>query len=190
MARVRKTLPTLENFFFATPEQRVLRFLLSEPTTTFTPRAISSKLKGVRGLGGIEGIQKILGELEALGLVDFVDNRRAVRIHDDSSALKVMKTFASICDLEGLSKQLAEMSAKGFLFGSRASGKCHSDSDYDLMVVTRQPDDVQRVAAGHPLGKLIQCRVSTPDEFEGMEKKDPKLFNKVTSGIQLWGSDW
>jgi predicted nucleotidyltransferase len=190
MARVRKTQPTLENFFFATPEQRVLRFLLSEPTTTFTPRAISSKLKGVRGLGGIEGIQKILDELEALGLVDFVDNRRAVRIHDENSSLKVMKTFASMCDLEGLCKQLEPLAPKGFLFGSRASGKCHSDSDYDLLVVTDRPDEALRIAGGHPLGKMIQLRAVTADGFESLETEDSSLHQKISRGIQLWGATW
>ena len=56
MARVRKPQPTLEAIIFATPEQKVLRLLLSEPTTSFTPRVISSKLTGVRGLGGGEGL--------------------------------------------------------------------------------------------------------------------------------------
>ena len=99
MARVRKPQPTLESLLFATPEQRVLRLLLGEPTTTLTPRVISSKLKGVRGLGGGEGLARILNDLQSLGLVDFVDNHRAVRLQDDNSFVQIMKTIAAINDL-------------------------------------------------------------------------------------------
>src|SRR4051794_30346206 len=102
MARVRKPQPALDSIFFSTPEQKVMRLLLSEPTTSFTPRVISSKLKGVRGLGGADGIMRILTDLQGLGLVDFVDNHRAVRLHDDNSAVQILKTFLAISDLEGL----------------------------------------------------------------------------------------
>src|SRR5271168_2913488 len=112
MARVRKPQPTLESIVFATPEQKVLRLLLSEPTTSFTPRVISSKLKGVRGLGGAEGLARILNDLQALGLVDFVDNHRAVRLQDDNSFVQIMKTVAAVSDVETLKKLLEPVSTK------------------------------------------------------------------------------
>src|ERR1700722_2487227 len=121
MARAKKTQPTLDTLLFNTPEQKVLRMLLAEPTTSFTPRTISSKLKGVRGLGGAEGINRILGELQELGLVDFVDNSRAVRLQDDSTIAQLLKTFSAICDLENLKTLLLPASSKGILYGSRAS---------------------------------------------------------------------
>ena len=190
MARVRKPQPTLESTFFSTPEQKVLRFLLSEPTTTFTPRVISSKLKGVRGLGGTDGIMKILAALEEVGLVDFLDNRRAVRLHDENPAIQVVKTFATLCDLEGLRALLTPLSSKGIVFGERALGKFHSDSEYDLFVVTDQPAQVRTVVAGHPLGKLVRLTVKSSDEYEEMEKKEPALAQALSRGVTFWGSAW
>src|SRR5881296_1350216 len=102
MARVRNAPPSLETIFFSTPEQKVLRFLLSEPTTSFTPRVLSSKLKGIRGLGGVEGITKILHQLATLGMVEFIDNQRAVRVQDENPVVQHMKAFIAVCDLEGL----------------------------------------------------------------------------------------
>src|ERR1700759_5280319 len=102
MARVRKPQPALDSIFYSTPEQKIVRFLLSEPTTAFMPRVISSKLKGVRGLGGVDGITKILNDLQAIGLVDFVDNRRSVRVQDENPVVQLMKVFSAVCDLEGL----------------------------------------------------------------------------------------
>ena len=190
MARVRKPQPTLDSTFFATPEQKVIRFLLSEPTTTFTPRVISSKLKGVRGLGGTEGIMKILASLEEVGLVDFLDNRRAVRLHDEAAGVKIMKSFASLCDLEGLKSLLSPLSSKGLLFGARADGKAHSDSEYDLLVVSDSPNPVKTTVAGYPIGKQIRLSVMTSDEFDDLEKKDSNLYQSLAQGIVLWGSSW
>ena len=64
MARVGKVQVTLDTIFFSTPEQKLVKLLLSEPSTLFTPRVICSKLKGVRGLGGAEGVVKILQEFQ------------------------------------------------------------------------------------------------------------------------------
>lgn len=190
MARVRKPAPTLESIFFATPEQKVFRLLLSEPTTSFIPRVISSKLKGVRGLGGGEGITRVLGELQSLGLVDFVDNHRAVRLQDENSFVQIMKVVAAICDLETLKKLLEPISTKGVLFGSRASGKFRSDSDYDLFVVSETPEEVKKTGARHPLQKSLELVVWTPEQFNEIEKENPSMAERLAEGIVLWGSNW
>ncbi|HLD99393.1 MAG TPA: nucleotidyltransferase domain-containing protein [Bdellovibrionota bacterium] len=190
MARVRKPQPTLDSVFFSTPEQKVMRLLLSEPTTSFTPRVISSKLKGVRGLGGTEGIMRVLTDLQGIGLVDFVDNHRAVRLQDENTSVQILKTFLAMCDLEGLKKLLESTSTKGILFGSRAVGRARSDSDYDLFVVSEAPEEIRKVAGRHPLGKLIELIVWTPEMYEGIEQSDPALFQKLSQGIVLWGSTW
>ena len=188
MARARKPQPTLEALFFSTPEQKVIRFLLSEPTTAFTPRVISSRLKGIRGLGGTEGITQILKDLEELGLVSFCDNGRSVRVQDDAPAVKILKTFASMCDIEGLKTLLQPISKRGILFGARAIGDSCSDSSYDLCVVTDQPEEVARVAQGYPLGKQIELTAVECDKFSSHpEKHYPGLTRRISGGITVWG---
>lgn len=190
MARVRKPQPTLESVFFSTPEQKIMKLLLSEPTTALTPRVLSSKLKGVRGLGGTEGMMRILQHLQDLGLVDFVDNQRAVRLHDENTSVQILKRFLAICDLENLRALLEPISSKGILFGSRASGRARSDSDYDLFIVSDQPEEVRKVAGRHPLGKAVELVVWTPDRYERIASEDSGLQQKLSQGIVLWGSTW
>lgn len=190
MARVRKPQPTLEHLLFVTPEQKVLRLLLAEPSSAFTPRVISSKLKGVRGLGGVDGIVKVLTHLETLGLVDFIDNRRAVRLNDSCACAKTLKAVATLCDLEGLKKQLAPVSSRGILYGSRATGKSRSDSNYNLAVVTGMPEEVRKVTDRHPLGKQIQLVATTEDAFGALDRQDPALHQNLSRGIVLWGPTW
>lgn len=190
MARARKPQPTLESIFFSTPEQKVLRFLISEPTTAFTPRVISSKLKGIRGLGGSEGIARILTELEELGLVQFVDNQRSVRIQNDSPAVQILKTFNAVCQLEGLRSLLEPVSSKGILYGCHADGKAASDSEMDLFVVSASPEEVRKITSRHPLSRQVELETWTPDAFHGIEKQNPHLAQKISRGIVVWGPAW
>ncbi len=190
MVRSKKTQPTLDALIFSTPEQKVLRYLLSEPTTTFTLRVISSKLKGIRGLGGAEGITKILKDFQEIGLIDEIDNGRAVRLKDDIPSLSLLKAFSALCDLEGLRPQLETITTKAVLHGARAKGVARSDSDYDFYVVSDRPEEVARVIAGHPLAKKIALTVKSGGDDRRMEREDPSFAKRIEEGILLWGSSW
>jgi hypothetical protein len=188
--KTKKPQATLDSLFFATPEQKVMRLLLSEPTTAFSTRILSSKLKGVRGLGGVEGLWAILEELQGIGLVDFVDNRRGVRLQDDNRVVQLLKVFGAICDLESLRNLAEPISSKGILFGSRSNGKARSDSDYDIFVVSDIPDEVKKVAEHHPLGRSLELIVWTPEQYQDIDRKDPGLKQKLEKGVVLWGNSW
>ena len=190
MARVRKQKPTLDSLLFVTPEQKLLRLLLSESTTNFTPRVLSSRLKGVRGLGGVEGINKILEQLGELNLVHFSNNNKEVSLNNDLSSTALLKVISAMCDLEGLTEMLQPISIKGVLFGSRSNGMSRTDSDYDLFVVSEVPSQVQEIAGRHPLGRRIELVTWTPDAHLRMEDDDPELAAKLSRGIVLWGSTW
>lgn len=190
MARVRKPQPTLDLLMFQSPEQKVLRFLLTEPTTTFQLRVLASKLKGVRGLGGAEGMQKILLQFEELGIVEFLDNRRSVRLMDEHPSILVLKVLSAHCDLEGLKVLLQPFCSKGILFGSRATGRARSDSDFDLFVVTDDAAQAKRVAESYPLGRTIELVAWSTAEYDEIEQRDPTLAQKLARGTVIWGSTW
>ncbi len=188
MARVGKLQVTLDSIFFSTPEQKLIRLLLSEPTTLFTPRVICSKLKGVRGLGGAEGVTGILQEFQRLGLVDFVSNHRAVRIQDENSTIKTLKIFTAICNFESLKETLQTISSKGVLFGNQVESKGLNEGSYHLFVISEIPDEVKKTAARHPLGRSVELVVWTPELYGEIERQDPRLFQRVSEGIVLWGA--
>jgi hypothetical protein len=190
MAKVKKTQSTLESLFFATPEQKILRLFLQNPTTSFSPRVISSKLKGVRGLGGVEGIMKVLHEFESLGLINFLDNHRAVRIRDENECVEILKTLGSVCDLEGLKALLKPISTKGILYGNHAAGKASSDCAYHLFVVSDQSDEVRRIASGYPLERELDVQVWTYDDYTEIDRRDSSLQNRLDTGVVLWDSSW
>lgn len=190
MARVKKPQPTLDSILYVTPEQRLLKLLLTHPTTSFTLRNMSSKLKGTRGLGGAEGINRILSVLEGLNMVQFVDNRRSVRLNDEHPMVKVQKTVATMTDLEGLQKLLEPISSKGILFGVHATGEAATDSSYEVFVVTDEPDQAKQISESYPLEKKIEVTAWTPDNALMVEKKDKSLAEKLSRGVVLWGPAW
>ncbi len=101
-----------------------------------------------------------------------------------------MKTFCAISDLEGLKQMIEPMSSRGVLFGSRASGKSRTDSNYNLLVVSETPDEIKKITSRHPLGKKLEPMVLTPDEFASVESKNKELSKSLDTGITLWGSSW
>ena len=188
MARSRKAPPALDTLMFSSPEQRVLRFLLSEPTTSFSPRVISSRLKGIRGLGGTEGIMRILDEFEVLGLVAWIDNRRSIRLQDDSPIVQLFKKVAAVCDLESLKGLLQPISNRGILYGSRAEGTNPSEGPYDICVVSELPEEVRKVTARHPLSKHLQVMALTPAAYRTVDQ-EPMMRDKLSRGIVVWASN-
>ncbi len=183
MARATKTPATWDSIFFSTPEQKVLRYLLSSRDTTYTLRVLVSKLKGVRGLGGIQGLEKILTELEEAGLIHFIDNRRAIRISDEHAGNQVFRRLWGLCELESLYQQLQAISSKGVLLGT-------TPGEISLYVVTEQPEEVRKLTEQHPMGKLALLTMQTRDQFDSVPKKDPKLWANLNQGVLIWGSSW
>jgi hypothetical protein len=190
MARSKKLTPTLDQFLFNSPQQKLLRFLLTEATTTFNLRVLSSKVKNIRGIGGPEGQLEVLEELEELGLVEFLDNRKAVRLVNEHYLAPSLKSLSSVMDLEGLRPLLEPLCRRGFLFGSRATGKNRTDSDFDIFVTGENVEEIRRVAESFPLGRDIEVVIWSEDDYEQIESKDAGLAVKLAKGIQLWGPSW
>jgi len=190
MGKAKKMKVTIDALFFVTPEQKLIRFLLTEPTTSFTPRVLSSRLKGVRGLGGAEGIKRILNDLQEVGIVNFLNNNQSVCLNNDNIFVQKLKSISALCDLEGIKELLEPLSTKGILFGSRASGLSRSDSNYDIYVVSEKPDEVEKIVTHHPLGKKIGLIVSFSDQHDKLERQNPTLANKLSQGVVMWGSSW
>ncbi len=181
-SRVRKPEQiSLEDLLFSTAEQKLIRLLLNEATTVFPLRQLSNRLKGVRGVGGADGLKQMLSRLAAVGLIDWVDHERSIRLRDDEGRVELLKVISSVCDLETLRQSLEPLCSKGFLLGVRAQGKGTTDSDYELGVISEQREEVLRIARGHPLGRRIQVQFLDPDDYRDELQRCPGY-------VTLWGS--
>jgi hypothetical protein len=172
---------TLDDLVFSTPEQKLMKLLLIESTTVFPLRQLANRLKGVRGVGGPEGLKQMLQKLTAAGLVDWVDHDRAIRLRDDEGRVEMLKVVATVCELETLRLSLEPICSRGFLIGARAEGRGSTDSDYEVAIVTDQQDEAERIARGHPLGKKIKVSVLDSDDYRDEIQKHSRY-------VILWGS--
>ena len=172
---------TLEELLFSSAEQKLIRLLLSESTTTFPLRQLANRLKGVRGVGGPEGLKQMLQKLTAVGLIDWVDHERAIRLRDDEGRVELLKIISAVCDLETLRQSLEPICSRGFLVGSQAAGKGSTDSEYEVAVISDQQEEVRRIARGHPLGKRILVHFLDPDDYRDE-------IQKFSRYVILWGS--
>jgi len=172
---------SLEELLFSTAEQKLIRLLLTESTTTFPLRQLSNRLKGVRGVGGPEGLKQMLQKLTSVGMIDWVDHDRAIRLRDDEGRIELLKVLSSVCDLESLRESLESLCPRGFLVGARAEGRGTTDSDYEVAVICEQPDEAVRIARGHPLGKRIILHILSSDDYRDE-------IQKFSRYVVLWGS--
>jgi hypothetical protein len=122
--------------------------------------------------------------------VIFLNNNREVCLQNDHPAIQLLKTFCAISDLEGLKQIIEPMSTRGVLFGSRASCRSRTDSNYNLLVVSETPEEIKKITSRHPLGKKLDSMVMTPDEFSSVDVKNKELSKHIDLGITLWGSSW
>jgi hypothetical protein len=183
MARSAKLPASWDSVFFNTPEQKVLRFLLGSPDSSYSLRVLVSKLKGVRGLGGLQGLEKILVQLEEIGVVNFIDNRRGIRVQDEHPAVSIGRRLWALCEVEGLHKQLQEICSKGIITEALPG-------EIRLYVVTDKSEEAKQFIEQSPVGKSISLTTQTRDEFESVAKRDPKLHSQIINGVLVWGSSW
>jgi hypothetical protein len=172
---------TLDELLFSTAEQKLMRLLLTESTTVFPLRQLANRLKGVRGVGGPEGLKQMLQKLSAVGFIDWVDHERAIRLRDDEGRVELMKIVSGVCDLESLRQSLEPLCSRGYLVGARVEGRGTTDSDYEIAVVSEQQEEVRRIARGHPLGKKIKVHFLDDDDYRDEIQKFPRY-------VTLWGS--
>jgi hypothetical protein len=171
----------LDEVLFSTAEQKLLRLLLTESTTVFPLRQLANRMKGVRGVGGPEGLKVLLQRLTSVGIIDWLDHDRAIRLRDDEGRVEQMKVLSAVCDLETLRQSLEPICSRGFLVGVRAEGKGTTESDYDVAVISEQQEEVLRLARGHPLGKKIRVHFLDEDGY----RDEIQRFSRY---VVLWGS--
>jgi len=81
---------------------------------------------------------------------------------------------------------MEHQSARLLLFGSRAQGTNRAESDFDLLVVTSQAEEVRRTVIHSALEEKIQLLVKSPEEMLDLAIKEPVLTEEIRKGIILW----
>lgn len=172
----------MENIFFSTNTQKVLRFLVQHPGKAF----LASDIKRSLGLSRA-GINFVLQELSEKGLVQRESKGKAYvyQIKSEHPVLKQFKVLDWTTKLYPLIRKLKVLANKTILFGSCARGEDVEDSDIDLLIVTHNKEEVKRILKSFrklPLKPVIK----TPIGLENLEIKDPAFYSEINKGIILF----
>ncbi|MBI5528394.1 MAG: nucleotidyltransferase domain-containing protein [Deltaproteobacteria bacterium] len=169
---------------FNTPLLRVLDVLIGNPETELSDSEIVSSVESVAR----SAVHQSLVRLARLGVVRRTNRgRRCYNILDGGHAwIRPLKVAVNLMDLAPLVETMRPHSAKIVLFGSRADGTDRSASDYDLLVVSNEPDAVRRIVVKGDLDGRLQLIVKTPSEMLDFASREPVFAETLRKGVVLW----
>jgi predicted nucleotidyltransferase len=168
---------------FSTPLMRVLDFFLQHPDLELSGTEIAAQTKGIRK----SAVGLALQRMEKLGLTRRVARGRMVfNSIRDSALIDAMKVASNLAALAPLVERLSPISHRIVLFGSRAAGTHTSESDFDLLIVTSEEDEVYRTIKKDLLAERIQAIVKSPEQTLTLDRDEPALAGQVKEGITLW----
>jgi predicted nucleotidyltransferase len=174
----------LKHLVVGTPLQKTLEFLVQNHQWEFHVREIGRRLQGC----SLSAVNRALRDLAAVGLVKRQRQGRNVlnRVDSDSPVVRPYRILLNILDLHDLVVRLREISSRIVLYGSRADGTNDASSDYDLQIVTSNPEEVRTVIRAHNLGELIRPLVMTPAEAVSFPTSERELYREIEKGTVLW----
>ena len=162
---------------------KILLFLARNPEKEFYLREIAKKINKSVG-----GTHKVLRSLYSLNLIN--DKRSGknlyYKINQNNPSIKSFKKFMTINELNELVNKLKDITSQIILFGSCATGDDTIDSDIDLLVLTINKDEVNKIIKRSKLARNIQAIVINSTDLLKIKEKDKAFYKEIKKGITLW----
>ncbi len=173
----------LKNLLFSTNCQKILSFLIEHPDKELFDRQIS-KLTGISRAGTNFSLRDLAKE----GLILRQRHGRMYfyKTQPDNVLIKYLKIVQSIVFLYPLIKKLKSLSLRIILYGSASKGENTAESDIDIFVLTRNPEEIKKIIFKSKLRKKIQYIVNTPNDFVKLKTKNKIFYEEIENGIILW----
>jgi predicted nucleotidyltransferase len=172
-----------EKILFFTNCQKILSFLIRNPDKEYFDREVS-KLTGVSRAG----TNFALRELAENGLI-LREKRGRMYFYKAPSndiLIKYLKILQNIVFLHPLIEKLKKLSLRIVFYGSAAKGENTTESDIDVFILTRTPDEVEKIIFKDKLREKIQYVAHTPNDFIKSKKRNPTFYKEAEKGIVLW----
>jgi len=120
----------------------------------------------------------VRSEQHGRNVVCFVDRRLPVfaRLRTAFNLLEIVPKVVAL-------KKCAD---KIVLFGSCSEGTDTTDSDIDLLVITRDKIKADKAARKIKLSRPVQWVIKTPQEYVVMNSKEKVFAGELSKGIVLW----
>ncbi|MBM2820711.1 MAG: Mn-dependent transcriptional regulator [Candidatus Berkelbacteria bacterium] len=172
----------INELFFATLEQKILRSMFEEPEKQFYEKQIA-----IFSDVSIGGANLALDNLEKAGLVkkEIKGRMNFYRVNFGNPLVRQYTILSNLASTQILVEVLKLNSLKIILFGSVAEGTNLKDSDIDLFIVTNQTEAIEK-AIEKQKGVKIQAVIKNPLEAEKMISENETLWQEIERGIVLY----
>lgn len=174
---------SLKSKLFSTPILKVLDFLLQHPDDELNDTEIAELIVDVKK----SAVNIALRSLSDLGLVRRTSRGRMVfNKLIESPLTSHFRVVSNLMQVKPLVDELVQLSIKIILFGSRAAGSNTSESDYDILIITTQPENIRKIARTSNLSEKLQLIIKSPEQMLTLDQDEPVFFKQVKEGIVLW----
>lgn len=171
-----------KTILIATNAQKVLYFLIDNPMRDFLEGEIQQATKISKS-----GVNYALRELVT---TDFLFRTKRGRsffytLNHKNPVVKQLKVIETINQLNSLLQKLIPLSSKIILFGSSSRGENTTDSDIDLLLISRNKELVLAEIKKYKDKRTIQPIIWTNTEFLEKKKTDPVFYDQINKGLVL-----
>jgi predicted nucleotidyltransferase/biotin operon repressor len=166
-----------------TSELKILDYL----TASSDGRGFISQIARDIGLSKGE-VSKAVKVLKANGLVHSEQNGRntVCFVNRRLPLFARLRTAFNLLEIIPEIAVLHKCADKVVLFGSCAEGTDRSDSDIDLLVITRDKTKAAKVTGKIKLSRPVQWVIKTPHEYVVLNSKEKVFAEEIGKGIVLW----
>lgn len=172
----------LKKVLFSTPILKVLDFLLLNPDQEFSDTDISRAKVGAKR----SSINAALRTLAGTGLVERT-KRGSISINRLVQTISIvphLKIISNLLEIEPFVEKCKAHSYKIILFESRADGMHGHDSDFDILFVANEPENIRNKIRTTALP--LQIIIKSPEEMMRLHEAEPSLSDAISKGIVLW----
>jgi predicted nucleotidyltransferase/biotin operon repressor len=142
-----------------------------------------------RDIGMSKGeVSKSVQVLKGCGLVDSEQNGRNMvcRVDRRLPVFARLRTAFNLMEIMPKTAVLQKCADKIVLFGSCSEGTDTTDSDIDLLVITRDKIKADKAARKIKFSRPVQWVIKTPQEYVVMNSKEKVFAGEISKGIILW----
>ena len=169
---------------FYTNNMKALALFLKNPSASFYGGEVA-KRTGLSRAGANFALRDLSHEglllKEGRGRMDFY------RLDGLNPVARQMKVVFNVVQLVPLTNALSKCSIRIVLYGSAATGENAEDSDTDLLILSRDKKEVEKIV-GKYFFERLQPVIHTPQEWAVIEGNNPVFAEETRHGLILWES--
>lgn len=120
----------------------------------------------------------VASEQSGRNMICYVDRRLPVFVH--------LRRAFNLLEIAPAVMVLRPWADKIILFGSCAEGSDTTDSDIDLLVITRDKPKIKKAMLKIKMFRPVQWVIKTPQEYVILNSHEKVFAGEISKGIVLW----